>query len=139
MRRVVVTGIGGITALGEDWPTIRARMLKGETAVRTMNEWDRFQESRRGSPRRRLAFRSRTVIRAKTRTMGPVSQMAVYATERALADAHLTDDPVIQNGRTGHRLRLIIPEDYAPVIAFAELMTDCISRTLNATRLSQES
>ena len=42
MRRVVVTGVGGITALGEDWPTIRARMLKGETAVRTMNEWDRF-------------------------------------------------------------------------------------------------
>ena len=52
MRRVVVTGVGGITALGEDWPTIRARMLKGETAVRTMTEWDRFSgiNTRLGAP-----------------------------------------------------------------------------------------
>jgi len=133
MRRVVVTGIGGITALGDDWPTIRARMLKGETAVRTMNEWGRFSgiNTRLAAPVLGFSIEDR-YPRKKTRTMGPVSQMAVYATERALADAHLTDDPVIKNGRTGIAYGSSFGS-YAPVIAFAELMTDGASKSLNAT------
>jgi len=39
--------------------------------------------------------------RKKTRTMGRVSQLAVAATERALADAGLLEDPVLQSGRVG--------------------------------------
>src|SRR5262245_64561615 len=102
MRRVVVTGVGGITALGDDWPTIRARMLKGETAVRTMSEWDRFSgiNTRLAAPVPGFSLEDH-YPRKKSRTMGPVSRMAAHATERALADAHLTDDPVVKNGRTG--------------------------------------
>ena len=102
MRRVVVTGVGGITALGEDWPTIRARMLKGETAVRRMNEWDRLSgiNTKLAAPVVGFSIEDH-YPRKKTRTMGPVSRMAVHATDRALADAHLTDDPVIRNGRSG--------------------------------------
>ena len=33
-RRVVVTGMGGVTSLGEDWGTISARMRAGETGIR---------------------------------------------------------------------------------------------------------
>ena len=36
MRRVVVTGMAGITSLGEDWPTIRAAFDTGRTGVRVM-------------------------------------------------------------------------------------------------------
>jgi 3-oxoacyl-[acyl-carrier-protein] synthase II len=74
--------------------------------------------------------------RKKTRTMGPVSRMAVHATERALADAHLTDDPVIKNGRTGIAYGSSFGS-YAPVIAFAELMNNGTSKTLNATSYIQ--
>ena len=42
MRRVVVTGMGGLTSLGEDWPTIRARMIGRESGVRTMSDWDKY-------------------------------------------------------------------------------------------------
>ena len=51
-RRVVITGMGGITALGEDWPTIRARFEAGKTGVRRMPEWDRFKNlnTRLGAP-----------------------------------------------------------------------------------------
>src|SRR5262245_27264627 len=100
MRRVVVSGIGGITALGEDWPSIRARMLKGETAVRTMNDWDRLSgiNTKLAAPVEDFSIEDR-YPRKKTRTMGPVSRMAVHATDRALADAHLTDDAVIKKGR----------------------------------------
>ena len=41
-RRVVVTGMGGVTALGNDWPAIRAHLAAGRTGVRRMAEWDRF-------------------------------------------------------------------------------------------------
>src|SRR5712671_5887073 len=137
MRRVVVTGVGGITALGEDWPTIRARMLKGETAVRTMSEWSRFSglNTRLAAPVLEFSMKDR-YPRKKTRTMGPVSQMAVHATERALADARLTDDPVIKSGRTGIAYGSSFGS-YAPMVAFAELMNDGTSNRLNATSYIQ--
>ncbi len=137
MRRVVVTGFGGVTALGQDWPSIRARMDRGETAVRTMTEWDRFDgiNTRLAAPVPDFSIDDR-YPRKKTRTMGPVSRMAVYATERALADAGLTDDPVVKGGRTGISYGSSFGSP-APVIAFAELMTDGRSKSLNATSYIQ--
>ena len=74
--------------------------------------------------------------RKKTRTMGSVSRMATYATERALSDAGLTDDPVLHSGRTGiaYGSSFGSPQPY---VAFAELMTDGTSRKLNATSYIQ--
>jgi 3-oxoacyl-[acyl-carrier-protein] synthase II len=137
MRRVVVTGVGGITALGEDWPTIRARMLKGETAVRTMTEWDRFSgiNTRLGAPV--LGFEIENHFpRKKIRTMGPVSRMAVHATHRALANARLSDDPIVKNGRCGIAYGSSFGS-VAPVLAFAELMVEGTSKKLNATSYIQ--
>lgn len=137
MRRVVVTGMGGVSALGEDWPTIRARMAKGETAVRTMREWDRFHgiNTRLAAPVTGFSVESR-YPRKKTRTMGPVSRMAVYATEKALNDAALLNDPFVRGGRVGIAYGSSFGSP-APVIAFAELMTQGASKTLNATSYIQ--
>ncbi|MCW2236404.1 beta-ketoacyl-ACP synthase [Azospirillum canadense] len=137
MRRVVVTGFGGVTALGQDWPSIRARMDRGETAVRTMAEWERFDgiNTRLAAPVLDFSIDDR-YPRKKTRTMGPVSRMAVYATERALADAGLTDDPVVKGGRAGISYGSSFGSP-APVLAFAELMKDGRSKTLNATSYIQ--
>ncbi|HWT96352.1 MAG TPA: beta-ketoacyl synthase N-terminal-like domain-containing protein, partial [Terriglobales bacterium] len=102
MRRVVVTGIGGVTALGNDWPGIRARLERGETAIRYMAEWERFDgiNTRLAAPVLDFAA-SQLYPRKKTRTMGRVAGMSVYASEQALVMAGLRDDPVIQSGRTG--------------------------------------
>lgn len=137
MRRVVVTGMGGITALGDNWPEIRAQMLAGRTAVRTMAEWDRFDgiNTRLAAPVTGFSIDDR-YPRKKTRTMGPVARMAVRATERALEDAGLLDDPVIRSGRTGIAYGSSFGSP-APVIAFAELMTAGTSKTLNATSYIQ--
>lgn len=137
MRRVVVTGMGGITALGDNWPEIRAHMLAGRTAVRTMAEWDRFDgiNTRLAAPVTGFSIDER-YPRKKTRTMGPVARMAVRATERALEDAGLLDDPVIRSGRTGIAYGSSFGSP-APVIAFAELMTAGTSKTLNATSYIQ--
>lgn len=133
MRRVVVTGMGGISALGDDWPTIRGKMRAGKTAVQRMDEWDRYDgiNTRLAAPVEGFNVEGR-YPRKKQRTMGRVSHMAVYASEQALSDAGLIDDPMVTDGRTGiaYGSSFGSPES---VVAFAELMSEGRSNSLNAT------
>ena len=137
MRRVVVTGVGGVTALGDDWPGIRACMLRGQTAIRFMQEWQRFSglNTRLAAPIAAPSFDKR-YPRKKMRTMGLVSKMAVLATERALEDAGLVDAPVLTGGRCGIAYGSSFGSP-GPVIAFAELMMNGSSTKLNATSYIQ--
>lgn len=101
MKRVVITGMGGVTALGHDWPTIAARLREGRNAVRRMPEWDYFDalNGRLGCPVDDFAMPAWP--RQKTRSMGRVAQLAVAASEHALRDAGLHDDADIRDGRMG--------------------------------------
>ena len=38
-RRVAVTGMAGISPIGNDWPSVRARLGEYRNAVRRMAEW----------------------------------------------------------------------------------------------------
>lgn len=95
MRRVVVTGMGGVTALGEEWDGIESALRAGRNGVRRMDGWDRFEgmNTRLGSP---VDF---TVPdhypRKMVRSMGRVSLLAVRASEMALAGAGLLGDPAL--------------------------------------------
>jgi len=102
MRRVVVTGMAGITALGDTWPTIEANMRGGRTGIRRMADWDRFGDlnTRLGAPVEHFAVPAH-YPRRMLRSMGRVALMSVRATEMALADAGLLDDPTIRDGKTG--------------------------------------
>jgi 3-oxoacyl-[acyl-carrier-protein] synthase II len=136
-RRVVVTGMGGITALGETWPDIRENLQAGRTAVRRLPEWDRYHgvNTKLAAPIVGFDVGGR-YPRRKLRTMGPVARMAVYASELALKDAALLEDPVLTGGRTGvaYGSSFGSPE---PVMAFAELMTEGASKLLNSTSYIQ--
>lgn len=39
MRRVVVTGMGGVTAFGESWQRVSDGLRAGRNAIRKMPEW----------------------------------------------------------------------------------------------------
>ena len=136
-RRVVITGMGGVTALGEDWPTIRARIEAGKTGVRRMPEWDRFQNlnTRLAAPIDGFDV-SRRYDRKKLRSMGPVSRMAVYATERAIIDAGLAGDPSLSLGRTGIAYGSSFGSPDA-LLGFAELMMNGTSNKLTGTSYLQ--
>lgn len=101
MKRVVITGMGGITPLGHDWSQIDARLREGRNAVRRMPEWDFFDSlnSRLGCPVD--DFQLPDWPRKHLRSMGRVAQLAVAASERALRDAGLRDDPSISDGCMG--------------------------------------
>jgi 3-oxoacyl-[acyl-carrier-protein] synthase II len=102
MKRVVVTGIGGITPLGNDWSAIEARLRQFRNAVRRMHEWDYFDalNGRLGCPVDDFSMPS-TWSRKHVRSMGRVAQLAVAASERALDDAGLLGNTGITDGRMG--------------------------------------
>jgi 3-oxoacyl-[acyl-carrier-protein] synthase II len=137
MRRVVVTGAAGVTALGNDWPTIRARMEAGETATRTMADWARYEglNTRLAAPVPDFDVEN-LYPRKKLRTMGRVARLATYATERALDNAGLLTAPELTGGRAGIAYGSSFGST-APVIAFADLMTKGTTRNLTATSYIQ--
>ena len=100
--RVVVTGAGAISSLGNDWSSVKNSLTGLENRVRYMSEWDVYPDLRT-----RLAspvddFEVPSHYRKKqTRSMGRVAQMAVRATELALEAAGLVEHPIIKSGRTG--------------------------------------
>ena len=100
-RRVVITGMGGVTAFGEDWPTISQRLLGYENAVRTMTEWQEYAglQTLLAAPSRISPFRH-TIPAAHSRH-GPRVAALTRATEQALEQAGLIDDPVLTQGQTG--------------------------------------
>ncbi|MFB4392676.1 MULTISPECIES: beta-ketoacyl-ACP synthase [unclassified Pseudomonas] len=102
MRRVVVTGMAGITALGNDWATIAGQFAAQRSGIRRMDEWDRFEEmnTRLAGPIDDFQVPGHWT-RKQLRSMGRVSRLAVAAAERALADAGLLDDASIRDGRMG--------------------------------------
>jgi 3-oxoacyl-[acyl-carrier-protein] synthase II len=101
-RRVVITGMGCVSALGDDWATLKDNLLKQKTAIRVMPEWDLFDDlqTRLGAPVDHFQVPANYTRRA-TRSMGRVSLLAVRASELALNDSGLIDNPVLTDGNTG--------------------------------------
>jgi 3-oxoacyl-[acyl-carrier-protein] synthase II len=129
--------MGGVTALGNDWPAIRDHLAAGRTGVRRMAEWDRFDgiNTRLAAPV--TGFKAPGHYpRKKTRTMGPVALMAVRASEYALIEAGLLDDPVLRSGRAGVAYGSSFGSPDA-VLGFSELKANGASRNLSATSYIQ--
>ena len=102
MRRVVVTGMAGICALGSDWPTIEAGLRRGRNAVHTMPSWDMYNDlnTRLAAPIEGFEPPAHW-SRKQLRSMGRVSQLAVRSAELAFEDAGLLGDPLLRSGRVG--------------------------------------
>ncbi len=133
MKRVVVTGMGGVTSLGNAWSEIRQNMEQGKTGIRHMDSWDFYTglNTRLAGPVEGFDVDKRYPRKA-LRSMGPVSKMAVYASEMALESAGLKDDPILTSGRTGVAYGSSFGSTQ-PVLAFTDLMRDGYSKELSAT------
>ncbi|HEV2111148.1 MAG TPA: beta-ketoacyl synthase N-terminal-like domain-containing protein [Gammaproteobacteria bacterium] len=102
MRRVAVTGVGGITALGHDWPAIRAALKARRSGIAYLPELDEYQglKTRLGSRVAKYEVPAH-YDRKITRSMSPVGLMSTLSAEQALADADLLGDPLLKSGRAG--------------------------------------
>ncbi|MEN8183353.1 MAG: beta-ketoacyl-ACP synthase [Myxococcota bacterium] len=100
-RRVVITGMAGLSPLGNDWPTVREGLRSGRSGVTRVDAFDQVEglRTRLGAP---VEFSVPDHWpRRKRRGMGRVAQLATRATELALEDAGLADDPALRDGRAG--------------------------------------
>nr|WP_295378423.1 beta-ketoacyl-ACP synthase [Pseudoxanthomonas sp.] len=102
LKRVVVTGGGTISPLGNDWPSVHLRLRECRNAVRHMQEWDIYEglNTKLAAPAAGFELPAH-YNRKTTRSMGRVALMAVRATELALEQAGLLGDPLLRSGRVG--------------------------------------
>lgn len=102
-RRVVVTGMAGISPIGCDWDSVLLRLKARQNGVQQMPEWSEYSglNARLAAPAASFSLPDDLYNRKRTRGMGRVALMAVRVSELALRDAGLFDDPVLKNGRVG--------------------------------------
>ncbi|APA67462.1 beta-ketoacyl-ACP synthase [Janthinobacterium sp. 1_2014MBL_MicDiv] len=101
-RRVVVTGMAGISPIGNDWQTIRQRLGEYRNAVVRMGEWADYEglNTQLGAPAAPFALTDR-YNRKAVRSMGRIALMATRASELALEHAGLAGHPLLKSGDMG--------------------------------------
>ncbi|HSV34495.1 MAG TPA: beta-ketoacyl-ACP synthase [Ramlibacter sp.] len=102
MKRVVVTGIGALSPLGHDWPTVCDRLRSLRSVVRTMDEWSVYEglNTRLGAPAQPFELPAH-YNRKSMRSMGRVALLGTRASEIALEDAGLLGTPLVGSGQLG--------------------------------------
>jgi 3-oxoacyl-[acyl-carrier-protein] synthase II len=102
-RRVVITGMSGVTSLGQSWAEIEQNLRDGASGVQRMPDWEQYGDllTRLAAPVNGFTLPPH-YTRKTTRTMGRVAQMAVRASEVALEEAGLKEDAAfLRSGRVG--------------------------------------
>lgn len=132
-RRVVVTGMAGISPLGNDWATVRARLGAYRNAIVRMDEWADYEglNTRLGAPAMPFELSPR-FNRKTTRSMGRVALLATRASELALQDAGLLDHPILSSGQVGVSFGSSAGTPSA-IGDFGRMMEERTTRGINAT------
>ncbi len=132
-RRVAVTGMAGISPLGNDWASVRERLGQYRNAVVHMEEWDNYEglNTRLGAPAAPFELSDR-FNRKTTRSMGRVSLLATRATELALEDAGLLDHPLLKSGDMGVAFGSSVGSTSA-IGDFGRMLEERSTKGLNAT------
>ena len=102
MKRVVVTGVGALSPLGHDWPSVATQLRSLRNAVHVVEGWDEYDGLHTLLGARALPFELPPRYNRKSmRSMGRVALMGTRASELALADAGLLGDPLVGSGQLG--------------------------------------
>ncbi|HCH0840285.1 TPA: beta-ketoacyl-ACP synthase [Vibrio parahaemolyticus] len=101
-RRVVVTGMSGVTAFGNDWQSVEPKLRDCQNATHYMPSYEQYDGLNTKLAAPILDFElPKHYKRKQVRGMGRVSKLATVATENALSQAGLIGNDVLTNGQTG--------------------------------------
>ncbi|ASZ52779.1 beta-ketoacyl-ACP synthase [Vibrio parahaemolyticus] len=101
-RRVVVTGMSGVTAFGNDWQSVEPKLRDCQNATQYMPSYEQYDGLNTKLAAPILDFElPKHYKRKQVRGMGRVSKLATVATENALSQADLIGNDVLTNGQTG--------------------------------------
>ncbi|MDQ1920590.1 beta-ketoacyl-ACP synthase [Massilia pseudoviolaceinigra] len=132
-HRVVVTGMAGISPLGNDWAAIRTRLGEYRNAIVPMQDWADYEglNTKLGAPAAPFELGER-FHRKAIRSMGRVALMATRASEMALAHAGLLEHPLLKSGRMGVSFGSSAGTPSA-IGDFGRMMEERSTRGINAT------
>lgn len=101
-HRVVITGVGAYSPIGNSWEEIGDNLRNLRSGVRHIEEWEEYDglNTKLGAAVKDFDMPA-SFNRKRCRSMGRVAMLATAASEKALRDASLLDDPVLQSGRVG--------------------------------------
>lgn len=133
-RRVVITGMGFVTAFGDTWETFYKKLLQKDNAVKYIKDWEVFEglNCHLAAPIDNFELPKEIYTRKKTRSMSRVSLLSTRATEYALKDAYLLDSSDLTDGTTGIAFGSCIGSSKA-VREFASLWFDKSTFNIDAT------
>ncbi|MDE9539071.1 beta-ketoacyl-ACP synthase [Xenorhabdus bovienii] len=136
-RRVVITGMGGITALGHNWQSVSSGLKAGKNAVQHMSAWSEYDglNTLLGAPVTDFSLPDH-YTRKRIRSMGRVSLMSTRATELALERAGLLDNPILTHGETGIAYGSSTGST-KPVSEFATMLTEKHTHNITGTTYVQ--
>ncbi|VXA81365.1 3-oxoacyl-(acyl-carrier-protein) synthase II [Acinetobacter sp. 8I-beige] len=102
MKRVVVTGMSGITSLGETAEQIFEQFAQGKSGIRYMPDWEIYPDlrSKLAGPVESFTV-PKHFNRKVTRGMGRVALMSAVCAEKALEDAGLLHADILKSGDAG--------------------------------------
>ncbi len=100
MRRVVISGVGAVSPLGNDVASLVDGVAAGKSAVRYMEGWDQYVGLRSLVAAPAELRNEKAIPRKSRRSMGRMSIFAVQATEQSLDDAGIEPD-VLSSNRIG--------------------------------------
>ncbi|MEL0602781.1 beta-ketoacyl-ACP synthase [Pseudoalteromonas undina] len=137
MKRVVITGMSSITALGDNWSDFKTALVAGKNAVKRMQQWEYIDglNTNLGAPIENFT-RPAHYSRKKVRSMGRVSLMSTLATERALEQAELLEHPALTDGSTGVSYGSSIGST-TPLVSFGKMMDTGSMNGVTATSYIQ--
>ncbi|KLV04077.1 3-oxoacyl-ACP synthase [Photobacterium aquae] len=136
-RRVVVTGMSGVTAFGNDWQTVEPKLRACENAIQYMQSYEEFNglNTKLASPIENFELPSH-YTRKQVRGMGRVSRLSTVATENALAQSGLLGSEVLNDGSTG--IAYGSSTGSTPAIgAFGVMLNEKDTRAITATTYVQ--
>lgn len=90
MKRVAVTGIGLITALGEDTKTTWEGIIKGKTGIKNITAFDSTDYPCKVAAEANSFLPEKYIVKKEIKKMGRFSQFAIAASKMAIEDAGIT-------------------------------------------------
>ena len=136
-RRVVVTGMSGVTAFGNDWQAVEPKLRACENATQYMASYEQYDglNTKLAAPIDDFEL-PKHYKRKQVRGMGRVSKLATVATENALIQSGLIGNEVLTNGQTGIAYGSSTGSTDA-IGAFGVMLNDKTTKAITATTYVQ--
>jgi 3-oxoacyl-[acyl-carrier-protein] synthase II len=134
-RRVVITGWGALTPIGNDAETIVSALKHSKSGIRAMPEWDKTADLHTRVAGVVTDFDEKSIPREFRRSMGRVALLAAEASKRALAHSRLPAE-LLGSGRMGLSIGQTVASPSATQTYFQTLHDEGV-RSLKSTTFLQ--